>query len=312
MHRRIHDDEVDTSELVVSRLLEAHCPQWSGHAVSYVESTGSSNTLWRVHTDFGNDVVVRLPRTPGAEIGVRHELELLPALSTSAVAASVAIPTVVHFAPSSAEFPLAWSVLSWIEGTDAWRARDEPSMRNDAIANDMADAIELIRELSDMPAPLARLGARGGSLHAVLDNLDAMLSDPRWSAHDLIDVGATKRIAAAARELDDEPSASVLNHGDLLPGNLLVDRGRLSAIIDWASACYGDPAHDIGTVWAMLDERQRAIFRERLDVDEATWLRGTAIELEQAVGAILYYLPRKHELGDVGARTLERILGDSL
>lgn len=37
-----------------------------------------------------------------------------------------------------------------------------------------------------------------------------------------------------------------------------------------------------------------------------------AFALEQAVGGVLYYVPRRHPLGDVMARTLARILTDTI
>jgi hypothetical protein len=48
-----------------------------------------------------------------------------------------------------------------------------------------------------------------------------------------------------------------------------------------------------------------------MGVDEATWTRGRAFELEHAVGAILYYRPRGHPLARIMTRTLERVLADA-
>lgn len=309
MHQRIHDDEVDTSEQTVRRLLASDCQQWADLPLTYVDSTGSSNTLWRVHVGGSDDVVVRLPRTDGAEAGIVKEIGLLPALAATPIAETFSIPAVLHSAAPSADFPLTWSVMSWIDGADVWSRRDDPNLGRDDFADDMATAIELLSSVEEVAAPQAVSGRRGGPLHAVLDNLDWWLSDPQWSATDLVDVVAIRRIADQGRELPDEPAEIVFSHGDLLPGNLLVTDSRLSAIIDWAATAFSDRAHDIGTMWAVLDERGRAIVRERLHVDEETWLRGTIIELEQAVGASLYYGPRNHALGDVGNATLRQILG---
>jgi aminoglycoside phosphotransferase (APT) family kinase protein len=90
--------------------------------------------------------------------------------------------------------------------------------------------------------------------------------------------------------------------------NLLTERRRLTAIIDWGSAAYADPAQDLAPAWAVFDKRSRPGFREALEVDDAAWLRARAFELEHAVGGVLYYTPRRHPLADVMARTLHRIL----
>jgi aminoglycoside phosphotransferase (APT) family kinase protein len=106
----------------------------------------------------------------------------------------------------------------------------------------------------------------------------------------------------------DAKVAITFVHGDLIPGNLLLTGGRLAAIIDWGSAGYGDPAQDLTPAWAVFDGSSRQIFLEATGGDDATRLRARAFALEQAVGGVLYYTPRRHPLGDVMARTLHRIL----
>ena len=86
------------------------------------------------------------------------------------------------------------------------------------------------------------------------------------------------------------------------------EAGRLSAIIDWGTAGYADPAQDLAPAWAVLDGHSRDIFRQAVDADEATWIRARTFELQHAVAGVLYYIPRRHPLGDVMARTLDRIL----
>ena len=80
--------------------------------------------------------------------------------------------------------------------------------------------------------------------------------------------------------------------GDL-EGNCLVgDDGRLCGIVDWNSACVGDPAVDVQVVWSPLfTDASRRTFLDALDVDDATLIRrskGAAIN--QACAALPYYL----------------------
>jgi hypothetical protein len=77
-----------------------------------------------------------------------------------------------------------------------------------------------------------------------------------------------------------------------------------------ARAAKADPAQDLAPAWALFDKGSRRVFREAVEVDEATWLRARTFELEHAVGGVLYYMPRRHPLGDLMARTLRRILED--
>src|SRR5437870_812706 len=62
-------------------------------------------------------------------------------------------------------------------------------------------------------------------------------------------------------------------HGDLDARNLLVEEGRLRAVIDWGGLGVGDPACDVMVVWKVLSADTRDIFRAELSVDEATWAR---------------------------------------
>ena len=77
-------------------------------------------------------------------------------------------------------------------------------------------------------------------------------------------------------------------HGDLLPGNLLVVDGRLSAVIDWGLNV-GDPACDLQPAWNVFAGESRRRFRSELAVDDASWLRGRGWALFQAVVALPYY-----------------------
>jgi aminoglycoside phosphotransferase (APT) family kinase protein len=78
-------------------------------------------------------------------------------------------------------------------------------------------------------------------------------------------------------------------HGDLDARNLLVEDGRVSAVIDWGSAGVGDPACDVMVAWKLLPPDARRVFRAALEVDDATWRRGRGWAVSQAIGALAYY-----------------------
>lgn len=307
---RIHDDEPDTSEPVVRILLTAECPQWSASRIQYLESSGTDNAMWRVRLDDQPDVVVRLPRRPGAAAGVERELAVLQQVERSRVRSIVATPSVRHVGQPHEAFPHHWSVLEWIDGSDAWTERADLAGRSlDSLAHDLAQSVRLIGEVTVVGVQQRPPGSRGGPLLPLLERLDGWLDNPQWNAACLVDVASIKRLAAEALEVADEPVIEGFVHGDLIPGNLLVDQGRLTAIIDWGGAGRGDTAQDLAPAWAVLTTAERPAFREALGADDAAWLRGRVFELEHAVGGVLYYVPRRHPLGDVMTRTLGRILG---
>jgi aminoglycoside phosphotransferase (APT) family kinase protein len=335
MSHRIHDVERNTTEPIVRSLLEEQCPAWSHHTLAYLQASGTDNAMWRIHRPDAPDLVVRLPRTPGAALALQKELALLPILADHGIVAPrlchSGTPshsgspsysgTPSHSGTPTDTFDAPWAVLEWLEGTDAWTARtDLVDPFTDTFAEDLANTIKAIRTLtnngalSEASAPLRKPGERGGPLLPLLADLDGWLRNPRWNAASLIDLVNVRRISDQAHEYAGEWEP-VFSHGDLIPGNVVVHHvaeaqgvPRLAALIDWGGAGVGDPAQDLAPAWSLLDRRGRAVFREAMECDAETWMRGRAIEMTHAVTAILYYRPKGHELAEVMTATLARIL----
>lgn len=310
MNERIHDVEVDTSGPIVESLLAAQCPDLAGRRLTALNSSGTDNAMWRTTDAAGNRFVVRLPRTESAAHGVSKELSVLPHLAASALTDTVAVPTIHHVGVPTEAYALPWAVFDWIDGDDGWNVRStlDPSSR--ALALTLAAVLEHIRDIDGLPIIKRRAGDRGGPLRPLLARLDHWLDDPAWGADDLIDVAAVRRCRDQCAEAGEEPVQMRPVHGDLIPGNLIFSGARLVAVIDWSGIALADPAQDLAPAWSTLGPKGRAIFRDALGVEEPSWLRGRAFELEHAVGGILYYSPRQHPLADVMRRSLDQILAE--
>lgn len=308
--RQIHDDEPDTSEAVVRALLATECPQWANLHLDYLETSGTDNTMWRGRIDDGHYLVVRLPRRTGAAQAADREHRLLQHLASSPLASIVAIPQLLHAGEPHERYPHRWSVLAWLDGRDAWTARKEIDDDSPRLGARLAEIVAAIGSLGhELPVPRRGVADADGSIRPhiafLLEQLDR--AGPRAGRH--FDVGRVRQVAADAYELDD-PTATCFIHNDLIPGNLLIQDGQVTAVLDWGSACYGDPARDLAPAWSLLGPEGRQVFRGILTPDEATWARGKALELCHAVDAVLYYLPRRHPIGEVMGATLNRILAD--
>jgi aminoglycoside phosphotransferase (APT) family kinase protein len=74
----------------------------------------------------------------------------------------------------------------------------------------------------------------------------------RWfdTLQDLIDAGATGFVAARRWLVDNQPTdrpTNVICHGDLHPGNILVDGDlHVTAALDWTVATLAEPALELG------------------------------------------------------------------
>lgn len=292
----LHTDEADTSAEVVHALLRLQVPDLAGLPLKALSNTGSDNALYRL----GAELVVRLPRFPDAAGRLDVELDWLPRLRDL----PAAVPEIVHAGTPHEYYPFRWAVLRWLDGIDAWDAREHDGWFGADLGHDLAAVVRQLRSTAVADGPAREPGQRGGPLSA----LDGRVHWWIGQSDGLVDSQAVLRLWQQCLEGADSEGNPVLLHGDLIPGNLLVAGGRLTAVLDWGGLGVGDPAQDLSPAWSVLDEVGAAAFREDLNVDDGSWLRAQGFALEQAIGGVIHYRPRRHPLGDVMRRTLERLL----
>jgi aminoglycoside phosphotransferase (APT) family kinase protein len=151
-------------------------------------------------------------------------------------------------------------------------------------ARDLAQVILSLQAISTEGAPIARNRARP------LRAYDESTREYIQNASGLIDAAAATAVWEQALAAAEHVGSPAWVHGDL-EGNCLVEHGRLCGVIDWGSACAGDPAVDVQVVWSPLfTDRSRRVFLDILEVDEATLARSRGAAIQQACGALPYYL----------------------
>ena len=124
----------------------------------------------------------------------------------------------------------------------------------------------------------------------------------------MIDTQAASAAWALALESPPWDGKPVWIHGDLLKSNLLVQGGRLCAVLDFGEAGIGDPAADVVPAWSVFNKTGRETFRRALDVDDDTWSRARGYALHQALMIIPYYPKTNPEFVTMAKRTVEEIL----
>jgi aminoglycoside phosphotransferase (APT) family kinase protein len=102
----------------------------------------------------------------------------------------------------------------------------------------------------------------------------------------------------------------VWTHGDLLPGNLLVQRGRISAVIDFGVLGVGDPACDLIVAWSLFSALTREVFRAALSVDDMTWARGRGWALSIGLIALPYYQDTNPMFAATARQMIANVLAD--
>lgn len=288
---RMHADEVPTDAALVRRLLAAQFPQWASLNIAEVESAGTDHALYRL----GSDLCVRLPRVAWATGQADKESQWLARL---APLLPLSIPVQLAKGLPGEGYPWHWTVCCWIEGEAATTARIDDLSE---AARQLAGFIHALQAVDATGGPDAtRPGSRGAPLatrdaatRAAILQLDGMLDTTlalrAWEA------------ALAAPVWDRDP---VWLHGDLLAGNVLVNQGRVAAVIDFGALGVGDPACDLVIAWSLFSGESRRVFRQALGADDAIWARGRGHALSQAVIFIPYYL----HSNPVGVATARRQL----
>ncbi|MFN8379726.1 MAG: aminoglycoside phosphotransferase family protein [Anaerolineae bacterium] len=294
--KRMHRDEIETDAPLARRLIESQFPQWAHLPVEPVESGGTDNALYRL----GGDKVIRMPRVPGAVAQVEKEQRWLPILASLL---PLAIPQPVAVGQPEAGYPYIWSVYRWLEGDSGTVA---PLTDPDQAAVELAGFIAAMRaiQLEGGPRPSDRNSNRGEPLI----NRDAFTRNGIATLPDIFDKAALTRLweRALAAPLPDAP---VWIHGDLHPANLLIDKGRIHAVIDFGCLGMGDPATDVMAAWNILPAHSRALFRAALNVDDALWDRARGWSLSMWVGGFDYYLRTNPIFIQMARFALGQILG---
>ena len=85
------------------------------------------------------------------------------------------------------------------------------------------------------------------------------------SLHDVLDTDAVTAAWGSSLRAPEWDGRPVWMHCDLLPPNLLVDDGKLKAVIDFGAAGVGDPAQDLVPAWSVFGKRGRDTFRRVLE-----------------------------------------------
>lgn len=287
---KMHEGEIDIDIALVKRLLTEQFPHLAERSITVVRSTGTVNAIYRL----GNEFYVRLPRLETWAQSIDNEWTWLPKLAPHI---SLNIPKPLARGKPTNWYPCPWAVYHWREGSPY---QDDLISDERQVAYDLANFILELRSIDRLGAP------RGG--RRPLIELDAATRSAIESSRGVIDTQAVSAAWALSLESPPWDGKPVWIHGDLLKSNLLVQGGRLCAVIDFGGVGIGDPAADVVSAWSVFNKIGRETFRQALDVDDNTWSRGRGYALHQALMIIPYYPKTNPEFVTMAKRTVEEIL----
>ena len=289
--------EVDVSPDLVRRLLTAQQPDLAHLSVELM-ANGWDNVMCRL----GGELVVRLPRREAAATLLLHEQQWLPVLQPRL---PLPIPAPLRVGQPGLGYPWAWSIVPFLPGRVA--SQKPPADMHDAAVG-LGEFLGALHAPAPPDAPINPFrGIPLADRHAtMLENLDAL--------GNLVDRTAVMRAWEDAIAAPLWAGPPVWLHGDLHPGNILVDYGRVSAVIDFGDITAGDPATDLSVAWMQLPAAHHAAFQNAYRAatpdaahDDHRWTRarGWALALSTA---FLAHSADNPQLAEIGHRTLSAVL----
>jgi len=283
--------EVAVDEALVRSLLREQHPDLADLPLRPVTS-GWDNFLFRL----GDALAIRLPRRAVAAALVEHEQRWLP---TIAGRLPLPIPSPVRTGVPSAEYPWRWSVVPWLAG--------EPAEVAPPRADQASVLAGFLRALhAPAPGDAPRNPYRGVALRE-----RAAAVEERFRRLEQRTSAITPQIRAAWQQALAAPidMGERWLHGDLHAGNVLVDGGRLSAVIDWGDMAQGDPPTDLASVWMLLPDvaAREAAMEAYGPASAATWQRARGWAVFFGVTLLDTGLVDDPRHAAAGERTLRRV-----
>lgn len=253
--------EFEITEALLRALLRDQAPELADEPIELV-AAGWDNEIHRL----GEAHAMRMPRREVAAPLVDNEQRWLPEIARR-LPLPIAEPVV--FGMPGHGYPWQWSVVRWHAGRPLGA-----SPTNRAMAEQLGTFLNALHEPAPTEAPTNPF--RGGPLIERGERVQRDIQEhlPGLIPHQTLAAVAERWELLLATPAFDGPP--VWLHGDLHPNNVLVDDGRLSAIIDFGDITAGDPATDYLLGWMAFEADAREVFRRTVGADDATWARGQA------------------------------------
>ena len=290
-------DGVRIDAALVRRLISLQFPRWADLPVRPVEAGG-----WDSRTfDLGPHMTARLPSAAPYALQAEKEHRWLPKL---APLLPLPIPVPLAKGAPADGYPWPWSVYRWLEGEPV-SVGDIADLRR--FAADLAEFLNALRRIDPAggPPPGRHDFFRGGPLTVY----DAEARQAIVALRGRIDTGAASAVweAALGSKWGGPP---VWFHGDVASGNLLIEDGRLGAVIDFGTSGVGDPACDLAIAWTLFGGESRDAFRAAMGLDDATWARGRGWTLWKGLITLAEHIDTNPSQAAESRRVIDEVLAD--
>ena len=229
---------------LIKCLLQEQHPDLADLPIKFVDA-GWDNAIYRL----GDDFCLRLPLRQLAAKLIENEQTWL---SKIAEGLTLPVPVPYRLGKPTAYYPWRWSILPWYSGVSGEKEKASASQ-----GKVFGSFLRSLHQPAPKVAPFNPLRGiplrqRAASLEPRILRIENKINSVLPEIKDIWD-------EVLSLPLDVSPSWI---HGDLHPGNILLDRGKIVSIIDWGDITTGDIATDLAAVWMLFEEpdvRQQAI-----------------------------------------------------
>ncbi|CAM4273820.1 acetyltransferase [Bacillus manliponensis] len=254
---------------LVKKLISEQFPEWKELLIEPVKNGGHDNRTFHL----GDSMTVRLPSEKVYEPQVKKEAEWLPIL-----AKSLSLPITEPLAEGrpTPTYPYAWSINKWLPGETVTQNNIDLYV----FAKELTNFLKEFESIDASNGPIAGSHNfyRGGELSVYDYETKEAFNELKGK----VDIKKCKSIWQRALSSKWEKE-SVWVHGDIAPGNLLVQNGHLSGVIDFGILGIGDPSCDLAMAWTFFDKDSRQVFIQNMDLDKETWNRAKGWALWKAL-----------------------------
>ncbi len=281
------------------KLISQQFPEYASLPIVDVEKQGHDNRTYRL----GRHMLIRMPTDADYALKVPKEQELLPQLAKRL---SASIPAPIKMGKPSTDYPYPFSIYKWLPGKSINLLTLTPQDK-EQLAFDLAKFLKELQAITDVegPDPGQHNWWRG-------DHVSVYDKGAREQIAELVEIiDASKALAlwdrACETKWDKKP---VWIHGDFAIGNILMDGGKLSAVIDFGGAAVGDPACDLVIAWTYLSGKARKIFIAEMGMDQDTWLRARAWALWKATFELCQISDKNSSEAEVQKQIIDEVMSE--
>lgn len=284
--------DIEVSQPLVRQLIADQHPDLSILPIEKIDA-GWDNVMFSL----GPSLAVRMPRRQVAAGLIENEQRWLPMLAPGL---PLPVPAPIRIGQPGRDYPWRWSIVPWIAGQPA-----DLAPPNALQAIPLANFLRKLHVPASVDAPVNPFRAAPLAHREREETRLKRLREKTSSITPAIEQAWNQGICAAPA------TERCWLHADLHPGNVLIQEGAITAIIDWGDITAGDPAIDLASIWMLLADpgaRRAALAHYSPPVDTIARAKAWAV----LFGAVLL----DHGLVDnprhaaIGVATLGRVHQD--